>query len=226
MLKIPFDLDEARRFYPWRIGWRLYDPRRVCYTCGRPRTNSFQDGSPKYSPETCLHEALYDGNPTLDMTPASVTDTLTPAEIVRVRQRAEEIMRIDHERGWSMKHEPPPGETELDVKIRGYAAELVAAKVTGLSLNWDYLPKDYVRAKKRPDIGRRTEVRNTKVLRSYPGEAKSFVYLWVTGRVPTFTVTGWIEGVDLMVPENENLTWGGYDIGPGGLNPLPLPEDA
>lgn len=128
----------------------------------------------------------------------------------------------------------PGGEDRLSVNIRGFGAELAASYASGLAVNWDYLPSHYRRARKPPDLGRRTEVRNARSHRGRLWASKhdpiSRVFLLVTGIMPSFRVRGWLEGAELKVPERHleppAVRYEGYFAEPDELNPLPLPEDA
>jgi hypothetical protein len=133
-----------------------------------------------------------------------------------------------------MYFDPGGGEDRMDVNVRGFAAELAAHRVTGAVLNWDYLPEDYRRKDKPPDLGRRTEVRNAKShqgrLWASKADPATNVFLLVTGTVPTFRIRGWVEGSDLKIADRREMPpavrYPGFFIDALDLNPLPLPEDA
>lgn len=160
--------------------------------------------------------------------------TLTADEIRRANERAEVILEEDIGRGYQMYFQPGKGEDRLSVNIRGFGAELAAARVTGLELDWSYLASSYRRSEKRPDLGLRTEVRNAKSADGRLWASRydhiENVFLLVTGSMPTFTVRGWIEGHELLVPENHlsppEVRYAGWFMRPEDLNPFPLPEDA
>jgi len=163
-----------------------------------------------------------------------VTITLTDDEIDRAERRANMIMKADVSRGWTMYFQPGGGETRLDVNIRGCGAELAASRATGLKIDWSYLPATYRRRDKRPDMGKRTEVRNARkspgLLWASETDPVSRVFLLVTGMMPTFQVHGWLEGTDLMEPLNwrdkPRVRYPGYFADSIDLNCLPLPPDA
>lgn len=169
----------------------------------------------------------------LDMA-SPVVVTLTPDEVKAAEDRARRIVAADDKAGWKTRFTPGGGETQFDVHARGAGAELAARNATGLELHWDMLPPNYRRKNKPHDLGQRTEVRNAKSdygrLPAHPDEPKKWVFLLVTGGLPVFSVRGWLEGVDLMVPqrwlEPPEVRYADYFADVGDVNPLPLPEDA
>ena len=220
---------------PWRDGYRVRDPGRPCYTCGSPPRYIDRSGEPVY-PSTCLHEAITPDPSTLDFTDyGPITIDLSDDEYERARKRAEDIVRIDEERGWSMYFTPGGGETRLDVNVRGFGAELAAHRATGLPLNWSYLGRRYKKSQKPPDLGARTEVRNARrrdgLLVAHKGEKPERLYLLVVGEGRRYVVCGWMEGADLMVParwrEPPVVRHEGYFAGQAALRPVAeIPEDA
>ena len=156
--------------------------------------------------------------------------TLTDLEIERAKSRARTVMRDDHEWGFGMRHAPPKGETEFDVKARGFGAELAAHRVTGLELHWEMLTRTYKRKNKPPDLGKRTEVRNSAKqqgpLKAHDTDPTGRIFLLVTGTLPVFDVRGWLEGADLMADDNWFEPWKDWLAHAADLNALPLPDDA
>jgi len=214
--------------FPWRDTYDLGDPNRVCFTCGTPPASSFPDGSPMYR---CGPHNEPIRAPRLDgWVPGLVSSTivrLTEEEMAVERAWTVQVMEDNAkhpERG--MTHAPPKGETEFDVKLRGFAAERAASKATGLPLNrvlGTHRPKLH-------DIGRRVEVKNVRYpngrLRAWPKDVRSYVFLLVTGNGPEFRLVGWLEGVDLIRGRNRDKDADSCSVGQGALHPLPLPADA
>lgn len=162
-----------------------------------------------------------------------VVITLTEEEVATAVARAALVVADDTAAGWQVKFDTGD-ETRLGINERGFGAELAAARATGLVWNDAYLPDNYQRKDKPPDIGRRVEVRNaikpTGCLWADKRERRDWVYLLVTGSLPTYTVVGWLEGRDLMRPdrwrEPPAVRYPGYFADQPSLRPLPLPEDA
>lgn len=160
--------------------------------------------------------------------------TLIPREIERAGKRASKIVTEDISRGYRQYFDPGTGESRMDINIRGFGAELAGRRATNLELHWNYLPRSYRRRDKAADLGQRTEVRNARRahgrLFANDHDPIDRVFLLVTGSMPTFDVRGWIEGVDLMVPEHwfepPDVRYAGFFVDAADLNPLPLPEDA
>ena len=218
---------------PWRDGWRVKDPARPCYTCGTPPVY-VEAGQPHY-PSTCAHSPIMPDPATLDFGEyAPVRVILSDAEVQRARVHAIEVEDNAHSKGMHMKFDPT-GESTIDVKARGFAAEIAAHRVTGLPLHWSLLSKGYRRADKEPDIGQRTEVRNAQRLDgrlvAYPGERKDYLYMLVVGEDRRYIVVGFLEGRDLIVKrryeEPPKVRYPGYFASQSDLRPLAeLPADA
>jgi len=221
---------------PWRDGWDPTDPRRPCWTCGSPPSSSYPDGSPSY---TCWRTS---GVPhvAVTMTPEearglarSPVGTLSPAEWQRSLDRAERVVRIAEEAG-SRPYFVPPGESLVDVTARGHAAEVVASRVTGLEHHDEVLSiQELRRGGKRPDIGRRVQVRCVRNplagLPVYAPDPLEHLALLVTGRERgPYRIIGWIEvqdarAVGKRTKRGRMETW---LVAQSALLRLPLPADA
>lgn len=182
---------------------------------------------------TCIGGwAPWDGSPYVPRTPPTVIE-LTDDELSKATARAEHIVSVDTGRGWQVKFNTG-SETRLDINVRGFAAEIAAARATGLRLNWGLLGDTYRRRDKPPDIGRRTEVRNAVrsngLLWADPRERRDWTYLLVTGSRRRFVVAGWVEGRELMQTCNWReppiVRYAGFFLPQSELRPLPMPDDA
>lgn len=158
--------------------------------------------------------------------------TLSADEMQAVESWTREVMadNAKHpERG--MKYAPPRGETEYDVKLRGFAAELAVALEAGLRWNRALLGRRYRHGEKVADVGKNVEVRNALrqdgELAIYDNDPDQRICVLVTGRVPTFTIRGWIRAIDGRIgsgqPLGNGLRW---FIPMEQLERLPLPGDA
>lgn len=164
----------------------------------------------------------------------AVRYTLTAAEMQEARQRAERIVADDTRAGWKMKFDPGSGEDRLAVNVRGFAAEIAAARVTGLHWNDEFLADGYAGTDKRPDLGRRTEVRNALRangrLFSYQNDRDEWDYLLVTGAGPEFVVAGWMPGAELRRADHwrepPEVRLAAYAVEQRQLRPLPTGEQA
>jgi len=163
-----------------------------------------------------------------------MTITLTPRQMAIAWRVGREILRRADARGGA-SYFLPHGETQLDVDVRGMAAELAASIATGLPWHTlEPLPQGYRRGRsKPPDIGRRTEVRNSARPQSplyvYQADPPDRCVLLVTGVGPSFTLAGWIQASDAKRPEfwrGEGLRYPAYVIPQSRLQPLPLPPGA
>jgi len=160
--------------------------------------------------------------------------TLSVAQMAEVRAWTVEVMADNAKhRGRGMKHEPPRGETEFDVKLRGFAAELAVATETGLAWNRELLSEHYRlgHRHKHPDVGANVEVRNHRrpdgQLAVYDNDPPQRIVTSVTGVGPTFVIRGWIRARDARVGPGEHVRDGlRWYVDQATLHPLPLPEDA
>lgn len=129
-----------------------------------------------------------------------------------------------------MYFQPGYGESRLDVNERGFAAELVASRLTGLPRNGKRLGADYKRRDKPHDIGERTEVRNQRdhagPLYVYEADARHHLALLLTGHGrKAYVMRGWIDVADARRDEwwNESLRQPCWSVSQADLQPLPLP---
>jgi hypothetical protein len=103
------------------------------------------------------------------------------------------MIKENNERGWKSKYIPREG--QLAAMSRGIVAEIVAARLTGLPYPKAYLGPGYRRSRKKADIGKNVEVRNTKDHRDdlalYDNDPDDRIALLVTGTDP-FVLRGWI----------------------------------
>ncbi len=132
-----------------------------------------------------------------------------------------------------MYFDPGGGESRLDVNVRGFAAEIAAARATGLPLNEELLDVTTYRREDKPsDIGRRTEVRSTRSpmgpLYVYEGDpVRDRLALLVTGARRVFTIVGWISMRDAKDKNRwcTDLRYPAFVTEQYDLRPLPMPED-
>jgi hypothetical protein len=158
--------------------------------------------------------------------------TLTDDEVMLAVDKAVAIVGMDVARGWQMYFDPGTGESRLDVNIRGFAAEIAAARMTGLPLNEGVLTATYRRSQKPADIGRRVEVRSSlgPFLYGYRNDPITRCMALVTGdRFGPFEFQGWIEARDLQRPEHwkqpPQVRYAAWVVPANRLQPLPLPAD-
>jgi len=97
-----------------------------------------------------------------------------------------------------------------EVDIEGAAAEFAVSKALGLP--WRYEVVDDL-SDTPVDVGDNVQVRWTKYdnghLTIYPRDRNSDIFVLVTGRIPDFSLRGWIDGV-------EGKRIGRYGIDPRG----------
>jgi hypothetical protein len=209
----------------WREGWEPFDPLRPCWTCGKEPTHWFDraKSEPAYG---CHHDPVYLDDPP---TPRWA-DRATKGEWEEAFRRAKRMMVENEERGWKSKY-VPRGKTELEMKARGVAAELVAARLTGLRHHKAYLSTSYRRSRKKADIGDNVEVRNTSDhdgdLMLYENDPYERIALLVTGEDP-FVLRGWLlvedgKRRDLYRKTPEPARW---VVPQEMLHPMPLPPDS
>lgn len=160
---------------------------------------------------------------------------LTAGQVAQVRSMAAAVHERARARGWQHKWPLRPGQDPIGYQVDAFAAELAASLRTGLPWHAGVLGTDYRRSDKRPDLGRRTEVRSSTNpnggLWSHPdNDRDEWLYLFVVGRCPDLVVVGWVEGRDLRVPRHwhDGIRGGpsGWRMDPRDLRPLPVPEDA
>jgi hypothetical protein len=156
--------------------------------------------------------------------------TLTAFDMSAAEAHSQAVIASAKQEGYAHKFQP---EDELAVNTMGYAAETAAARATGLSgPHREVLHKGYRHDEKRPDIGTRTDVKATPHhdghLVLHKGDKREFVFLLVTGKGPEFTVVGWMEGRDAMVPRYWRTSGrlAAWWVPQSSLHPLPLPTDA
>jgi hypothetical protein len=161
--------------------------------------------------------------------------TLTDDEMAAARKHAIDVVTANLRQQYQNKFDPRSAgfKDEVEAKTMGYAGEIAAAHVTGLSgPHWEVFGAGYRTKDKNRDIGSRTDVKTTGPAAGYlwvrKGDKAGYLYLLVTGRGPEFTVHGWLEGVEAMVPrwwveEKPNPAW---KIPQWRLNALPMPGNA
>jgi hypothetical protein len=209
------------------IPWNALDPRRPCYTCGAAPSGSFNDGSPRYScshPATTTSEICEAIAEPFDPFPRI---RLTPAEVERVRRLAEKTSV----RGWTGRFEPR-GETRLDVDMRGFGAELAAARALGLKWSATVYSRSKARSKP-PDLGEAIEVKHSKwsdgPLYVYPNEPRDRIHVLVIGRIPEYRIAGWIRAGDARRPEfwhePPEVRAAAWAVPQEALAGLPVPAD-
>jgi hypothetical protein len=201
----------------------------VCAGCGSPPTGPLEErlGLARGECASCERSKIF---VTRD---ASVAVTLSPEELAAAQSRAARVVRMDTRAGWRVKFDTGH-ETRLGINERGFGAEIAASRATGLAWNDAYLNTSTYRGNKPPDIGARVEVRNalSRVgeLWCRSDERRDFVYLLVTGGLPSFRVVGWLEGDDLKVHSRWRtppaVKYAGYFASQADLHTLPLPVDA
>jgi hypothetical protein len=172
----------------WREGWEPFDPLRPCYTCGKDPVGWFDRArnEPLYH---CIHEPFITDDPPRPRWASKATRE----EWDYAYKRAARILKENDEAGRQTKF-TLRFEQRLDTRARSIVAELVAARLTGLPFNAEYLKSGYRRSRKKADIGH-VEVRNTRDhlgdLAIYPNDPDRRVVLLVTG-VDPFVLRGWI----------------------------------
>jgi hypothetical protein len=157
----------------------------------------------------------------------------TDSEMDHARQLAERIVGDDVARGWKMYFQPGRGEDRMAVNVRGFLAEMIAARLTGLPRNENLLGAHYRRSSKPQDIGRSVEVRNQRnhkgPLYVYKTDPAHHLALLVTGsgRGP-YVLRGWIPVAIAQDGRfhDESLKYPAFAVPQADLTPMPLPPDA
>ncbi len=172
-----------------------------------------------------------------------VAYTLSDREVTEVREYAQAITSI---RRYGRDAYRNRVSTVLQDHEHGFGAEMAAHRVTGLPLRWQVVASIERRSPtewdKLPDLGTRTEVKSTHWRSGHlifrvdqderPLDDVSFVFLLAIGRLPTYTLWGWMEGADLYAPHHRRLDrFGtinriGYWASRSELDRFPLPADA
>jgi hypothetical protein len=158
--------------------------------------------------------------------------TLTPDEMDMILEHVRAIKGYNDHEGYPDTW-PIGGESDFEIKFRGYAAEYVASKLTGLPWRKTMFGSGF-KERKACDIGQRTEVRNAKKTNGRLGgfnpkkhDDPRYVYLLVTGLPPTFWVRGWLEGTELAeMPMDYSVPSPARFARIDQLHEMPLPEDA
>lgn len=211
--------------------WQPHDPGRRCYTCGALPDHAFMDGSPAYS---CTHPPVT-VLPPYPWPEVTVDVTLSDMQMRAGHAYAEGVLRRALERGGH--HQSPTGEqagrpASLERNVIGFLGEIAAAALTGLRWN----DREWSGRRDR-DIGRRVEVKSTRVLGAglhmYPRDSRRYVFLLMQTWRPDFRrwrAIGWLEGREL---EDHRFEAGEdrdgrpiFEAPRTALHPLPLPDDS
>lgn len=182
----------------------------------------------------------WDGSPVeierIGPAPAREDLHATEDEWIHAGEWAAEVVRRDSE-GGALPYFVPAGESLTDAHRRGHLAEHIAGRVTGLPTYCRILSVRELRSGgKRPDLGKRTQVRNTRnpigALRIYEPDPIDHLVLLITGRNRgPYNIRGWLEieearkvgtwKVDPKFPRGSS-----WHVEQRALRPLPLPAGA
>ena len=163
------------------------------------------------------------------MAARGVTYTLTDEDLAEVEAHTRQIIAYNTRKGYRDNWATTP-EQDYELKFNGFAAELAASRVTGLSWRKTMFGSGF-KERKACDLGNRTEVRNTHhehgSLPFKPKDDPASVYVLVIGVSPTYRVVGWMEGEDLVkLPVRTDIPYPARFADQSLLSDLPLPRSA
>lgn len=190
--------------------WHPDDPDRPCYTCGEAPSGHFSDGSPFYAcgrrgavPHVAVEAtpeelAAWSGKGTGD-----VLVTLTEEDLAEVAAHVERVLEAVARHGFRDRF--TPAETDRQLKLRTYAAEVAVARYLDLPWHPVVLTGRTRKSAKPSDVGGNVEVRTYPAPTHCPvrtGDRPDSIIVLVVGRPPTFRLVGWCVAGEVMVPEH------------------------